>query len=75
LENAGGLARNRTGVDGFAIRCVTTPPRGLTLTNIVKMLACSADKTRFSLKQGQNDQNASKNGFLTLGKIIMHFFQ
>ncbi|MEY3233719.1 MAG: hypothetical protein RL230_990 [Pseudomonadota bacterium] len=25
----GGLARNRTGVHGFAIRCVTTPPRGL----------------------------------------------
>ena len=25
----GGHARNRTGVHGFAIRCVTTPPRGL----------------------------------------------
>src|SRR3712207_4998649 len=24
----GGLARNRTGVHGFAVRCVTTPPRG-----------------------------------------------
>ena len=28
-ENSGGHARNRTGVYGFAIRCVTTPPRGL----------------------------------------------
>ncbi len=28
LENTGGHARNRTGVRGFAIRCVTTPPRG-----------------------------------------------
>ena len=27
---AGGHARNRTGVRGFAIRCVTTPPRGPT---------------------------------------------
>ena len=24
----GGLARNRTGVQGFAVLCVTTPPRG-----------------------------------------------
>ena len=27
-EKDGGLARNRTGVNGFAIRRVTTPPRG-----------------------------------------------
>jgi hypothetical protein len=27
LEN-GGLARNRTGIEGFAVLCVTTPPRG-----------------------------------------------
>ena len=27
----GGHARNRTGVHGFAVRCVTTPPRGLVL--------------------------------------------
>jgi hypothetical protein len=26
IENIGGEYRNRTGVDGFAIRCVTTPP-------------------------------------------------
>ncbi len=25
----GGLARNRTGVQGFAVLCVATPPRGL----------------------------------------------
>ena len=25
----GGLAQNRTGVQGFAVLCVTTPPRGL----------------------------------------------
>ena len=25
----GGLARNRTGMQGFAVLCVTTPPRGL----------------------------------------------
>ena len=25
---SGGLARNRTGVQGFAVLCVTTPPRG-----------------------------------------------
>ena len=25
---SGGHARNRTGVRGFAVRCVTTPPRG-----------------------------------------------
>ena len=31
LTQTGGLARNRTGVHGFAIRCVTTPPRGLHL--------------------------------------------
>ena len=28
----GGLARNRTGVQGFAVLCVTTPPRGLKST-------------------------------------------
>ena len=28
-EKDGGLARNRTGVQGFAVLCVTTPPRGL----------------------------------------------
>jgi hypothetical protein len=27
-EKNGGHARNRTGVRGFAVRCVTTPPRG-----------------------------------------------
>ena len=28
-ENIGGEYRNRTGVHGFAIRCVTTPPTRL----------------------------------------------
>ena len=28
VRNFGGLARNRTGVQGFAVLCVTTPPRG-----------------------------------------------
>jgi hypothetical protein len=28
----GGLARNRTGVQGFAVLCVATPPRGRMLT-------------------------------------------
>ncbi len=27
--NNGGPSRNRTGVNGFAVRCVTTPPSGL----------------------------------------------
>ena len=27
-KERGGLARNRTGVQGFAVLCVTTPPRG-----------------------------------------------
>ncbi len=29
IVSFGGLARNRTGVQGFAVLCVTTPPRGL----------------------------------------------
>lgn len=29
VGDIGGLARNRTGVQGFAVLCVTTPPRGL----------------------------------------------
>ena len=29
LKKVGGLARNRTGVHGFAVRCVTSPPPGL----------------------------------------------
>ena len=29
IESIGGEYRNRTGVDGFAIRCVTTPPTRL----------------------------------------------
>lgn len=29
MREFGGLARNRTGVQGFAVLCVTTPPRGL----------------------------------------------
>lgn len=28
ITEIGGHARNRTGVYGFAVRCVTTPPRG-----------------------------------------------
>src|SRR5471032_1403185 len=28
-KGSGGHARNRTGVQGFAVLCVTTPPRGL----------------------------------------------
>ena len=28
IPEIGGLGRNRTGVHGFAVRCVTTPPRG-----------------------------------------------
>src|SRR5690606_9885406 len=28
-QGYGGLARNRTGVQGFAVLCVTAPPRGL----------------------------------------------
>ena len=31
LERHGGHGRNRTGVYGFAVRCVTTPPRGLSM--------------------------------------------
>lgn len=32
--NCGGLARNRTGVQGFAVLCVTTPPRGLKVARL-----------------------------------------
>ena len=28
LEGVGGPSRNRTGVQGFAVLCVTTPPSG-----------------------------------------------
>src|SRR5262245_41905765 len=28
VDFVGGHGRNRTGVHGFAVRCVTTPPRG-----------------------------------------------
>lgn len=31
---SGGLARNRTGVTGFAVRCVATPPRGRTRISV-----------------------------------------
>ena len=33
MLGSGGLARNRTGVQGFAVLCVTTPPRGLLRSN------------------------------------------
>ena len=29
INGGGGLARNRTGMEGFAVLCVTIPPRGL----------------------------------------------
>lgn len=29
FDKNGGLARNRTGLQGFAVLCVTVPPRGL----------------------------------------------
>mgnify|MGYP006873465358 CR=1 FL=1 len=32
-RRSGGLARNRTGVQGFAVLCVTTPPRGRAAKN------------------------------------------
>ena len=38
----GGHARNRTGVRGFAVRCVTTPPRG-------QVRGCSSPVTRWRL--------------------------
>ena len=36
----GGLARNRTGVQGFAVLCVTTPPRGLP-ESVSKSIGCA----------------------------------
>ena len=41
----GGHARNRTGMHGFAIRCVTTPPRGLTNGAIYCRIRLSASLT------------------------------
>ena len=38
----GGPSRNRTGVHGFAIRCVTTPPRGLWPSFQAVILECQA---------------------------------
>jgi hypothetical protein len=32
---AGGPSRNRTGVQGFAVLCVTTPPSGLEATDML----------------------------------------
>src|SRR3954464_8369016 len=37
-NRTGGLARNRTGVQGFAVLCVTTPPRGLGAAGILRDL-------------------------------------
>ena len=36
-EGSGGLARNRTGVQGFAVLCVTTPPRGLAAAGVLRL--------------------------------------
>ena len=36
IRENGGHARNRTGVYGFAVRCVTTPPRGPSLERYVR---------------------------------------
>ena len=33
---AGGAGRNRTGVHGFAVRCVTTPPRHLKVVSYIR---------------------------------------
>lgn len=43
LGTIGGLARNRTGVQGFAVLCVTTPPRGP--TNVASPIAIDAPKS------------------------------
>lgn len=36
----GGPSRNRTGVDGFANRCVTTPPSGLSMGGRLSAAKC-----------------------------------
>ena len=49
-NTAGGLSRNRTGVNGFAIRCMTTLPSGLAPCSIGDSLGLSAECPRASPK-------------------------
>jgi hypothetical protein len=55
LPRFGGHARNRTGVHGFAGRCVTTPPRGRNVQTLrgelVFINICLGSATCFSLTQ------------------------
>ena len=48
IDFIGGEYRNRTGVHGFAIRCVTTPPTRLTWCTTV-VLSCRTPRRGASL--------------------------
>jgi hypothetical protein len=54
VRGDGGLARNRTGVHGFAIRCVTTPPRGLRYADLCEVeCSCNSEVVNLQLMSTQ----------------------
>ena len=62
MREIGGLARNRTGVQGFAVLCVTTPPRGLDPQALRSDLLTEGQRTDKRLSS-----KSAPTAFLTFG--------
>ena len=56
-EKTGGDGRNRTGVHGFAIRCVTTPPRRLPVVCFERLVSLA--KASDGIAKPFSENNAS----------------
>ena len=63
----GGCGRNRTGVNGFAIRCMTTLPRSLNITSKSKKAAV---KPRLFYLSGAENEIRTRD--LNLGKVALY---
>ena len=43
----GGHDRNRTGIQGFAVLCVTIPPRGHTFSKVISLISLTCEELFF----------------------------
>ena len=78
FRKIGGLARNRTGMQGFAVLCVTTPPRGLIAGGLYAMLLTETTVAREFSKIGvdwvqQLSQNCRKLCLILIWQLQMYY--
>ena len=71
----GGLGRNRTGVRGFAVRCMTTLPPGHCFDKCDRMIAVvlkkqNPGKPRFCVETGAGNETRTRDP--DLGKVVLY---